>query len=390
MIRRPPRASQSRSSAASDVYKRQHRYRSYFATHSDIDFEEVCYTANTRRTHWDCRVAIVCRTMQELIHHLETLCVYGADIIDHEHVFESYSLTPTKTEEREGQRDEEFLKDLCRQYVNGETLDFDLTLYKEYQPYTVHLPSYPLERKRHWVEVTPMNTLASKAYENSPDSSSTQKSSDQIVIKSETSERIQMNIESKIRDILANASGISSDQIPSDTSFLEIGFDSISLIGVKQMIMDLFEVDIAMKQFFGETSNLTLLVKYVEAQTPLKEEKDASGVVPSNGSKELMHNKETPLISLEGEPSYYQAVINQQLELMEKQLELLKGINAPQTDLAPNKAQIKGNVALTMPDPLPRPILCPTDTVSYTHLRAHETRHDLVCRLLLEKKKRHT
>ena len=28
-----------------------------------------------------------------------------------------------------------------------------------------------------------------------------------------------------------------------------------------------------------------------------------------------------------------------------------------------------------------------TATVSYTHLRAHETRHDLVCRLLLEKKK---
>src|SRR5450756_1777396 len=27
-----------------------------------------------------------------------------------------------------------------------------------------------------------------------------------------------------------------------------------------------------------------------------------------------------------------------------------------------------------------------TRAVSYTHLRAHETRHDLVCRLLLEKK----
>ena len=27
------------------------------------------------------------------------------------------------------------------------------------------------------------------------------------------------------------------------------------------------------------------------------------------------------------------------------------------------------------------------EPVSYTHLRAHETRHDLVCRLLLEKKK---
>ena len=31
-----------------------------------------------------------------------------------------------------------------------------------------------------------------------------------------------------------------------------------------------------------------------------------------------------------------------------------------------------------------------TGPVSYTHLRAHETRHDLVCRLLLEKKKKKT
>eukprot|EP00658_Telonema_sp_P-2_P037579 TRINITY_DN27024_c0_g1_i1.p1 TRINITY_DN27024_c0_g1~~TRINITY_DN27024_c0_g1_i1.p1 ORF type:complete len:169 (-),score=58.40 TRINITY_DN27024_c0_g1_i1:35-541(-) len=31
-----------------------------------------------------------------------------------------------------------------------------------------------------------------------------------------------------------------------------------------------------------------------------------------------------------------------------------------------------------------------SDTVSYTHLRAHETPEHLVCRLLLEKKKKHT
>src|SRR5659263_149220 len=35
-----------------------------------------------------------------------------------------------------------------------------------------------------------------------------------------------------------------------------------------------------------------------------------------------------------------------------------------------------------------RPWLSWPATVSYTHLRAHETRHDLVCRLLLEKKKK--
>src|SRR5450759_4568907 len=31
-------------------------------------------------------------------------------------------------------------------------------------------------------------------------------------------------------------------------------------------------------------------------------------------------------------------------------------------------------------------VVATLDSVSYTHLRAHETRHDLVCRLLLEKK----
>ena len=34
-----------------------------------------------------------------------------------------------------------------------------------------------------------------------------------------------------------------------------------------------------------------------------------------------------------------------------------------------------------------KPIKVKILAVSYTHLRAHETRHDLVCRLLLEKKK---
>src|SRR5665648_1230902 len=34
-----------------------------------------------------------------------------------------------------------------------------------------------------------------------------------------------------------------------------------------------------------------------------------------------------------------------------------------------------------------KPQLVRIVAVSYTHLRAHETRHDLVCRLLLEKKK---
>jgi len=39
---------------------------------------------------------------------------------------------------------------------------------------------------------------------------------------------------------------------------------------------------------------------------------------------------------------------------------------------------------------VPDLIICEVNTVSYTHLRAHETKANLVCRLLLEKKKNTT
>ncbi|MBW6153769.1 hypothetical protein KZ844_29025 [Pseudomonas aeruginosa] len=44
-------------------------------------------------------------------------------------------------------------------------------------------------------------------------------------------------------------------------------------------------------------------------------------------------------------------------------------------------------LSATCPAPLWRLPACRNRPVSYTHLRAHETSQDLVCRLLLEKKK---
>ena len=45
-------------------------------------------------------------------------------------------------------------------------------------------------------------------------------------------------------------------------------------------------------------------------------------------------------------------------------------------------------LATLPPASYPQPVFQDPYAVSYTHLRAHETRHDLVCRLLLEKKKK--
>src|SRR5450756_3029714 len=59
----------------------------------------------------------------------------------------------------------------------------------------------------------------------------------------------------------------------------------------------------------------------------------------------------------------------------------------------PGAALVSGRLLAEITRSLPaQPVQFATEgtrvAVSYTHLRAHETRHDLVCRLLLEKKKK--
>src|SRR5659263_743925 len=80
---------------------------------------------------------------------------------------------------------------------------------------------------------------------------------------------------------------------------------------------------------------------------------------------------------------------------------IARGAGPPITSLSVTSQQYLPNPSATISDssmkwavPLGNPVVPEvnrrTETsipVSYTHLRAHETRHDLVCRLLLEKKK---
>src|SRR5450759_2847326 len=60
-------------------------------------------------------------------------------------------------------------------------------------------------------------------------------------------------------------------------------------------------------------------------------------------------------------------------------------VSTPPSDSASEQSFTRSRNFLAFSyDPSSNEIIEP---VSYTHLRAHETRHDLVCRLLLEKKK---
>src|SRR5665648_1155009 len=84
----------------------------------------------------------------------------------------------------------------------------------------------------------------------------------------------------------------------------------------------------------------------------------------------------------------------QSTEIISKSLKRLQGIMQQDRVSSEDAAQMNrfeheaDNVTNQILDRLNSTFITPMDreAVSYTHLRAHETRHDLVCRLLLEKK----
>src|SRR5450756_2663622 len=70
---------------------------------------------------------------------------------------------------------------------------------------------------------------------------------------------------------------------------------------------------------------------------------------------------------------------------------VLLGLSRRVEDLLNGDQELRDHVPVDAPEPLvlvERARAAGEGPVSYTHLRAHETRHDLVCRLLLEKKKK--
>ena len=102
--------------------------------------------------------------------------------------------------------------------------------------------------------------------------------------------------------------------------------------------------------------------------------------------KELIEFKKNRRIALGPYATFYFESYETMLAQVQEMLYIEKGGDDQLSDelnaynpLVPNGKELIATVMFEIDNPI---------SVSYTHLRAHETREDLVCRLLLEKKKK--
>ncbi|WP_433684725.1 SDR family NAD(P)-dependent oxidoreductase [Nocardia sp. CA-119907] len=113
------------------------RYRDFVAAAADVDAHDLCASANTGRTHFDVRTAIVFDTPARLLDGL------GA-------VTEAAGEPNTVTVVADGPAGA--ADTLARRYVGGEQIDWN-AVYSAQSWRRIDLPTYAYQRKRHWLEV---------------------------------------------------------------------------------------------------------------------------------------------------------------------------------------------------------------------------------------------
>lgn len=123
----------------------------------DMDLVNICYTSNTGRGFYDYRLAIVCRTVEELINQLER---FQKESKQEPYVGIYYNISPApktnkvfqvieKIENLNIRDRDDFIVGLCMKYTAGKNCDFS-ALYEKAK--RVSLPSYCFDENRCWVE----------------------------------------------------------------------------------------------------------------------------------------------------------------------------------------------------------------------------------------------
>ena len=139
---------------------------------TNLVLRDVCYTANSGRTHHNHRFAVIVGTIDELKDMLIKIYSGNADIWEKHYREVRYPEVKTVRVSISGIADEktvsgknakgfhscDFLFSLADSYLSGENIDWE-SVYAEVKKKKVSLPAYPFRRNSHWIDVKNAGTF---------------------------------------------------------------------------------------------------------------------------------------------------------------------------------------------------------------------------------------
>ncbi|MGH1365045.1 MAG: amino acid adenylation domain-containing protein [Calditrichia bacterium] len=195
----------------------------------------------------------------------------------------------------------------------------------------VPLPTYPFERKRYWIE--PLINAASISDDSSSGIETISVTEDQIVTNQPNIPPRSERIGDELQRIIHELSGVDMKAIARDTSFLELGFDSLFLTQANSAFQKLFKVKISFRQLFEEAPTINMLAAFIDQKMPADAfpaptpEPVAAPSAPAAPMAQptAISDAPTAQIAITAPAGSVQNIVQQQLQLMQQQLQLLGG-----------------------------------------------------------------
>lgn len=139
-------------------------------------------------------------------------------------------------------------------------------LYRDEQRNIVALPSYPFERKRHWIDAVVTikqqpNVIA--ALDSVGITGSVDVKAEEAASTPQSDESQEDPVTAAIKKMVAEALGTSAASLDADATFLQLGMDSLFLTQMSQRLKTLFGVSVSMRHLMRTYSTIAKLSEFV-------------------------------------------------------------------------------------------------------------------------------
>ena len=212
----------------------------------------------------------------------------------------------------------------------------------------VSLPTYPFQKKRYWIDSNEMRfeKMSQREGQNVP-----------LIQEGKKLER--NHVLSDLKEMIVKISGIDGDDLDINENLLSIGFESIMLGQLRQMIENKFEIDIEIRQLFDDLSDLKSIANHIICQFPQKllsanpfspqrpTETPLPQSLPFAASCMLKTNRQKSMENIQENVS--EGIMTQQIKLMSQQMDII----SRQMDIIENKKNFP-STTINSPDNSPQ------------------------------------
>ena len=158
------------------------------------------------------------------------------------------------------------LEGLGRLWMAGIQIDWD-AFYADETRRRVPLPTYPFERERYWIDPPELNG-ANTAVSNQQPTNQQNIPAEPVQTKGDLQMSRKKNIADALAQLMYELSGIEIEPDNYQTSFMEMGYDSLTLTQVSTLLKKKMKVQIRFRKLLEDVSNIDSLAEYCAEKLP--------------------------------------------------------------------------------------------------------------------------